>query len=88
MAYGSEDSAQIYCEKHANINDHKENPIKLSEELEVKIIALCELEKDLVLLQTQKAFLKWENEFGGLAISKDLNENLENNFKTLKAALK
>ena len=87
-AYVNEDSSQIYCDKHANINSRRDKPIILSGELELIIITLCELEKDLVLLQAQMAYLKWENELYGLVLSKDQNDKIKNSFDELKANLK
>ena len=87
-AYVNEDSSQIYCDKHANVNSHKEKPIILSGELELIIITLCELEKDLVLLQAQMAYLKWENELYELVLTKDQNDKIKNSFDELKANLK
>ena len=87
-AYVNEDSSQIYCDKHANVIAKKENPIILSGELDLINIILCELEKDLVLLQAQMAYLKWENELDGLVLSTDQNDKLKNSFDELKANLK
>ena len=61
LIYISENDGQIYCDAHANINEHTTKPLKFKSELSDCKSSLYELEKKLIFVQMQMAFIRNEN---------------------------
>ena len=61
IVYINENLEQIYWEAHANIGGHSAKSIKFKSELSLNKSALNELEKKLVFVQKQMAYLRNEN---------------------------
>ena len=57
----SENDGEIYCDAHANVNEHTTKPLKFKSELSDCKSSLYELEKKLIFVQIQMAFIRNEN---------------------------
>ena len=92
ITYLNESTYNIYCEAHANVDDHSTDQLKFKFELSDNKSAMKELEKKLVLTQKQLAGFRSENindisSVGKLKILDDKYENLKAIIKSMKERL-
>ena len=84
QAFIKENGDLMFCDAHANLAGHQTIPVKFANELSSSEDILNSLEKHLVLLQVEIAFIKSEKSENRSDLFEDMMKELDRNYKALE----